>query len=112
MALHTNPVQAFIGPRSGRLGVEAHTEGTKLDTSDGVALFKHLFASAVKYGFPLTGFFAPLKLKNPTWEQILEWQKKNPDLRLAAVILDGKWGPTICILENDEEYSRTAKVVL
>ena len=111
MALHTNPVQAFIGPRSGRLGVEAHSEGTKLDTSDGVALFKHLFATGVNYGVAITGFFAPLKLKNPTCEQILEWQKKNPDLRLAAVILDGKWGPTICILENDEEYSKTAKVV-
>ena len=111
MALHTNPVQAFIGPRSGRLGVEVHKDGTKLATEVGVELFDHLMSLAEEHKVPFTGFFAPTQEKNPTTEVIRNWQKKNPDLRLAAVILDQKWGPSICILENNEEYSKTAKVV-
>ena len=113
MPLYTQPVQAYIGPRTGRMAVEAYNEeGTKLETSDGVALFKHLFATAVNYGTDFTGYFAPLKLKNPSCEQILEWQKANPDKTLAVVILDQKWGPSICFLENDESYVRKQKVVL
>ena len=117
MALHTNPVQAFIGPRSGRLGVEAHSEGTKLDTSDGVEFCNHLMELMEEHEVDLTGFFAPIQKKNPTWEDLTGWladqhEKTGEHKQLAAVVLDQKWGPSICILENDESYSRKVKVVL
>ena len=113
MPLYTQPVQAYIGPRTGRLAVEKKTEaGTQLPTEDGVAMFEHLLNQAKEYGVPFTGYFAPLKLKNPTVEQIEKWQKANSDKTLAAVILDQKWGPSICFLENDDSYVRKQKVVL